>query len=80
MFPETWRKEEARKGGNQQGIEGTMTRQSQDVESLIITPTYHRESLLVRFLKQVRSQTYGSWRPLVIANRHVYCHLLGVLL
>ena len=43
-----------------------MTRQSQDVEFLIITPTYHRESLLVRFLKQVKSQTYGCWRLLVV--------------
>ena len=41
-----------------------MTRQSQDVEFLIITPTYHRESPLVRCMKQVRSQTYGSWRLL----------------
>src|SRR5208337_257792 len=58
--------EEARKGGNPQGIEGIMTRQSQDVEFLIITPTYHRESLLIRFLKQVKSQTYGCWRLLVV--------------
>jgi len=43
-----------------------MTRQSQDVEFLIITPTYHRESLLVRFLKQVKFQTYGCWRLLVV--------------
>src|SRR5271166_3566829 len=43
-----------------------MTRQSQDVEFLIVTPTYHRESLLVRFLKQVKSQTYGCWRLLVV--------------
>ena len=48
MFPGTWRKEEACKGGKQQGIEATMTRQSQDVKFLIITPTYYRESLLVR--------------------------------
>ena len=43
-----------------------MTRQFQDMEFLIITPTYHRESLLVRFLKQVKSQTYGCWRLLVV--------------
>jgi GT2 family glycosyltransferase len=37
-----------------------------EIEFLIITPTYYREPLLVRFLKQVRSQTYKHWRLLVV--------------
>ena len=50
-----------------------MTRQSQDVEFLIVTPTYHRESLLVRFLKQVKSQTYGCWRLLGMCRKQLPC-------
>lgn len=37
-----------------------------EMEFLIVTPTYHRESLLVRFLKQVRAQTHRRWRLLVV--------------
>jgi glycosyltransferase involved in cell wall biosynthesis len=36
------------------------------MEFLIVTPTYHRESLLVRFLKQVRAQTHRRWKLLVV--------------
>lgn len=43
-----------------------MVGESPEIEFLIVTPTYHRESLLVRFLKQVRAQTYGRWRLLVV--------------
>lgn len=44
----------------------TMAVQSPEIEFLIVTPTYHRESLLVRLLKQVRAQTYGRWRLVVV--------------
>ena len=43
-----------------------MVGESPEVEFLIVTPTYQRESLLARFLKQVRAQTYGRWRLLVV--------------
>ena len=43
-----------------------MIGESPEIEFLIVTPTYHRESLLARFLKQVRAQTYGRWRLLVV--------------
>ncbi len=35
-------------------------------EFLIVTPTYHREALLARFVKQVRSQAYPHWKLLVV--------------
>jgi glycosyltransferase involved in cell wall biosynthesis len=40
--------------------------ESTEIDFLIVTPTYNRESLLIRFLKQVRAQTYGRWRLLVV--------------
>ena len=43
-----------------------MVGESPEIEFLIVTPTYHRESLLVRFLKQVRAQTYRRWRLFVV--------------
>ena len=43
-----------------------MVGESPQIEFLIVTPTYHRESLLARFSKQVRAQTYGRWRLLVV--------------
>jgi glycosyltransferase involved in cell wall biosynthesis len=49
-----------------QSSERTMVGESPQIEFLIITPTYHRESLLGRSIKQVRSQTYGRWRLLVV--------------
>jgi glycosyltransferase involved in cell wall biosynthesis len=36
------------------------------IEFLIVMPTYHRETLLKRSLKQVRAQTYSQWRLLVV--------------
>jgi glycosyltransferase involved in cell wall biosynthesis len=49
-----------------QSSERTMVGESPQIQFLIITPTYHRESLLGRFLKQVRAQTYKHWRLLVV--------------
>ncbi len=43
-----------------------MIGESPEIEFLIITPTYHRESLLARFLKQVRAQSYDRWKLLVV--------------
>jgi glycosyltransferase involved in cell wall biosynthesis len=43
-----------------------MVGESPEIEFLIVTPTYHREYLLTRFLKQVRAQTYGRWKLLVV--------------
>ncbi len=43
-----------------------MVGESPEIEFLIVTPTYHRESLLSRFVKQVRAQTYGRWRLLIV--------------
>jgi len=43
-----------------------MVGETPEIEFLIVTPTYQRESLLARFLKQVRAQTYGCWRLLVV--------------
>jgi glycosyltransferase involved in cell wall biosynthesis len=43
-----------------------MVSESTEIEFLIVTPTYHRESLLTRFLKQVRAQTHGRWKLLVV--------------
>jgi glycosyltransferase involved in cell wall biosynthesis len=36
------------------------------IEFLIVTPTYHREALLARFLKQVIAQTYARWKLFVV--------------
>ena len=44
----------------------TMAGESAEIEFLIVTPTYHRESLLVRFLKQVKAQIHGRWRLWVV--------------
>ena len=44
----------------------TMAGESGHIEFLIVTPTYHRESLLVCFLKQVRAQTHSLWRLSVV--------------
>jgi len=43
-----------------------MVGESPEIEFLVVTPTYHRESLLARCLKQVRAQTYQRWRLLVV--------------
>ncbi len=43
-----------------------MAGESPEIEFLIVTPTYHREALLGRFLKQVRAQTYSRWLLLVV--------------
>ncbi len=43
-----------------------MVGESPEIEFLIVTPTYHRESLLSRFVKQVRCQSYTSWKLLVV--------------
>lgn len=44
----------------------TMPGASKPIEFVVITPTYHRESLLRRFVKQVVAQTYPHWKLLVI--------------
>jgi hypothetical protein len=51
---------------DQRAYETGMVSESTEIEFLIVTPTYHRESLLLRFLKQVRAQTHGRWKLLVV--------------
>ena len=38
---------------------------SPEIDFLIVTPTYQRESLLVRLLNQVEGQTYRRWKLMV---------------
>jgi glycosyltransferase involved in cell wall biosynthesis len=39
---------------------------SKPVKFLIVTPTYNRDSLLLRLIRQVRRQTYPHWELIVV--------------